>query len=46
MNITIFWVLFLTIIAFVPIMIIKGKPDESETPKDTKNLPTKKKGWF
>ena len=46
MNITIFWLLFLTIFAIVPVMIIKGKPDNSKTPQDNKNIPSKKKGWF
>ncbi len=47
MNIYLFWILFLALWAIVPLMIIKGKSDESPkvqtAPSDVKS---KKKGWF
>ena len=46
MNIYLFWILFLALWALVPLMIIKGKADEStkiETPTEVKS---KKKVWF
>tara|TARA_Y100001978_G_C23556063_1_gene366913 strand:- start:478 stop:624 length:147 start_codon:yes stop_codon:yes gene_type:complete len=46
MNITIFWILFLSLWAIVPLMIIKGRKDTPNSQikplvKDKKN-----KGWF
>ena len=46
MNIYLFWILFLALWGIVPLMIIKGRVDE--TPK-VQTLPqgkAKKKGWF
>ena len=46
MNITVFWILFLTLWGTVPLMIIKGRKDK-ETVKTvpSKNV-KKKKGLF
>ena len=46
MNIYLFWILFLGLWAIVPLMVIKGRRDDTQkinTVPDTKN---KKKGWF
>ena len=46
MNIYLFWILFLAILAIVPLMIIKGKTDESPNIKKSSEVQTKKKGLF
>ena len=46
MNIYIFWILFLAILAIVPLMIIKGKVDESPKIQTSPKAKAKKKGWF
>ena len=46
MNVYLFWLLFLTLWATVPLMIIKGKRDEKTILKTSPNARTKKKGWF
>ena len=46
MNIYLFWILFLSLLAIVPLMIIKGKVDESPKLKASPEVKAKKKGWF
>ena len=46
MNIYLFWILFLALWAIVPLMIIKGRVDESPTIKTSPDVKNKKKGWF
>ena len=46
MNIYLFWVLFLALWAIVPLMIIKGRTDESPTIQSSPEVKAKKKGWF
>ena len=46
MNIYLFWFLFLSLWAIVPLMIIKGKVDEGPKIKSSPEVKTKKKGWF
>tara|TARA_B100000242_G_scaffold247636_1_gene188530 strand:+ start:187 stop:330 length:144 start_codon:yes stop_codon:yes gene_type:complete len=46
MSIYLFWILFLALWAIVPIMIIKGRADESPKMKTTPEVKDKKKGWF
>ena len=46
MNIYLFWILFLTLLAIVPLMIIKGRTDESIKLKKSPEVKAKKKGWF
>tara|TARA_B100000401_G_C52442817_1_gene548174 strand:- start:184 stop:339 length:156 start_codon:yes stop_codon:yes gene_type:complete len=46
MNIYLFWILFLSLWAIVPLMIIKGRADESPKMKTSPEVKTKKKGWF
>ena len=46
MNIYLFWILFLALWAIVPLMIIKGKTDESPKINTSPEVKTKKKGWF
>jgi hypothetical protein len=46
MNIYLFWILFLALWAIVPLMIIKGKKDDSSNLVTSPEKPTKKKGWF
>ena len=46
MNVYLFWILFLTLWAIVPLMIIKGRTDEIPKPKSLPEVKTKKKGWF
>ena len=46
MNVYLFWILFLSLCGIVPLMIIKGKTDESKKPKTAPEVKTKKKGWF
>jgi len=46
MNIYLFWILFLALWATVPLMIIKGKVDDTSKIKASPDLKVKKKGWF
>jgi len=46
MNIYLFWTLFLALWAIVPLMIIKGKTDESPRIQSSPKVEVKKKGWF
>ena len=46
MNVYLFWLLFLSLWAIVPLMIIKGRADESPKMKTSPEVTTKKKGWF
>ena len=46
MNIYVFWILFLGLWAIVPLMIIKGKTDETLKVKIAPGVKAKKKGWF
>ena len=46
MNIYLFWILFLSLWAIVPLMIIKGKVDESPIIKTSPEVKPQKKGWF
>ncbi len=46
MNIYLFWFLFLTLWAIVPLMIIKGKKNEPIKIKTSPEVKPKKKGWF
>ena len=46
MNIYLFWILFLALLAIVPLMIIKGKVDEAPNIKNPPKVKEKKKGWF
>ncbi len=46
MNVYLFWALFLSLLGIVPLMIIKGKTDESPKITTSPVLKTKKKGWF
>tara|TARA_B100000941_G_scaffold131736_1_gene93077 strand:- start:636 stop:779 length:144 start_codon:yes stop_codon:yes gene_type:complete len=46
MNFIVFWILFLGLWAIVPLMIIKGRKDETPKVKTVPEVKTKKKGWF
>ena len=46
MNVYLFWFLFLALWAIVPLMIIKGRVDESPKIKTAPRVQEKKKGWF
>ena len=46
MNIYVFWILFLSLWAIVPLMIIKGRVDESPNIQTSPKVKPKKKGWF
>ena len=46
MNIYLFWILFLALWALVPLMIIKGRTDESPKIKTSPEVNSTKKGWF
>ena len=46
MNIYLFWILFLALFATVPLMIIKGRTDETSEVKTSPEVKAKKKGWF
>ena len=46
MNIYLFWILFFALWAIVPLMIIKGRTDESPKIKTSPEAGVKKKGWF
>ena len=46
MNIYLFWILFLALWAIVPLMIIKGRVDETPKIQTSPKVKEKKKGWF
>ena len=46
MNVYLFWLLFLSLWAIVPLMIIKGKRDTTPKVKTAPEVKIKKKGWF
>ena len=46
MNIYLFWMLFLALCGIVPLMIIKGRKDESPRIQVAQEVKAKKKGWF
>ena len=46
MNVYLFWILFFALWAIVPLMIIKGRVDESPEIKTSPKINSKKKGWF
>ncbi len=46
MNVYVFWILFLSLWAIVPLMIIKGRTDEIKNAKTVPEVKSKKKGWF
>ena len=46
MNIYLFWILFLALWGIVPLMIIKGRTDETPKIKTSPEVKSKKKGWF
>ena len=46
MNITVFWILFLTLWGTVPLMIIKGRKDTETLQTAPQKNSTKKKGLF
>ena len=46
MNVYLFWILFLSLWAIVPLMIIKGRSDEPAKIKTVPEVKPKKKGWF
>ena len=46
MTLFLFWILFLVLLAIVPLMIIKGRVDESPKIKISQEVKAKKKGWF
>ena len=46
MNVYVFWILFLCFWAIVPLMIIKGRTEETVKVKTMPAMKVKKKGWF
>ena len=46
MDIYLFWILFLSLWAIVPLMIIKGIVDEETKIQTAPKVKAKKKGWF
>ena len=46
MNIYLFWILFLALWGTVPLMIIKGRTEESPRINSSQEVKVKKKGWF
>ena len=46
MNIYLFWILFLALLATVPLMIIKGRVDEDAKIQTSPKVKAKKKSWF
>jgi len=46
MNIYLFWILFLALWGIVPLMIIKGRGEETPKIKTSPEVESKKKGWF
>ena len=46
MNIYLFWILFLGLWGIVPLMIIKGRTDETPKISLSTEVKAKKQGWF
>ena len=46
MNIYLFWIFFLALCAIVPLMIIKGRVDETPKINTSPEVKAKKKNWF
>ena len=46
MNVYLFWILFLSLWAIVPLMIFKGRVDEKPKVRSLPEVKLKKKGWF
>ena len=46
MNVYLFWILFFALWAIVPLMILKGRSDESPKIKISTLVKSEKKGWF
>ena len=46
MNIYLFWILFLALWAIVPLMIIKGRVEDTPQVNKSPVIKNKKKGWF
>ena len=46
MNVYLFWILFLALWAIVPLMIIKGRVDETPKIQSSPKVKIKKKGLF
>ena len=46
MNFYLFCILFLALWAIVPLMIIKGRVDDSTKVQTAPEVKSKKKGWF
>ena len=46
MNIVVFWILFLGLWGIVPLMIWKGRNDETQKKQSIPEVKAKKKGWF
>ena len=46
MNIYLFWFLFFALWAVVPLMIIKGRKEETPKTITSPDVKSKKKGWF
>tara|TARA_B100000424_G_scaffold264517_1_gene253040 strand:- start:333 stop:476 length:144 start_codon:yes stop_codon:yes gene_type:complete len=46
MNIYLFWILFLALWAIVPLMVIKGRKEDSQKIQPSPKVQVKKKGWF
>tara|TARA_S200000501_G_scaffold320236_1_gene314978 strand:- start:682 stop:828 length:147 start_codon:yes stop_codon:yes gene_type:complete len=47
MNVYLFWISFLVLWGIVPLMIFKGRTEESKKVKTVPEVKTKKKkGWF
>ena len=46
MNLYFFWILFFALWGIVPLMILKGKTDETPKTKKSQEVKIKKKVWF
>ena len=46
MNVYVFWILFFVLWGIVPLMIFKGKTDESPKIRPIPEVKSNKKGWF
>ena len=46
MSIYLFWILFFTLWGIVPLMIVKGRTDETPKLNTSPVISKKKKGWF
>ena len=46
MNVYLFWILFLALWALVPLMIIKGRKEETSKLNTSQEVKANKKGWF